>query len=153
MEKGFAPVYDERSKVLVLGSFPSVLSRAEGFYYGNPRNRFWKVLSALYRKPLPESTAAKREFLLGHGIALWDVADTCDVTGSSDASLRNVRPNDVAPLVLRLSISRVYANGGTAARLYRRFILPQCGVEAVTCPRQARQTPRGRLSGLWMRGA
>ncbi len=134
METGFPPVFGEDAGILILGSFPSVRSRAEGFYYGNPQNRFWRVLAALYCEPLPKDISEKRALLIRRQIALWDVADRCDITGSSDASMRNVQPNNVASLIARLGISRVYVNGGTAARLYKRFILPESGVPAVTLP-------------------
>lgn len=134
METGFPPIFGDDAEILILGSFPSVRSRAEGFYYGNPQNRFWRVLAELYGESLPADIPEKRALLIRRRIALWDVADRCDITGSSDASMRNVKPNDVAPLIERLGIKRVYANGGTAARLYKRFILPESGVPAVTLP-------------------
>ena len=92
---GFDPVFNERSTVLVLGSFPSVLSRKNDFYYGNPQNRFWRVLAALAKAPLPETTSEKKEMLLSCGIALWDVIQECDIKGSSDASIKYVVPAQV----------------------------------------------------------
>ena len=131
---GFPPVCGTDPALLILGSFPSVRSRAEGFYYGHPQNRFWRVLSALLQEPLPVTPEEKRRMLLAHRIALWDVAAACEVTGSADASLREVTPNDVAGLLREHRISRVYTNGRTAEALYRRFILPASGVEPIALP-------------------
>lgn len=91
----FDPVYDNHSRVLILGSFPSVKSREQGFYYGHPQNRFWKVLSAVFSSPVPQSIDEKKKLLLDNGVALWDVAQSCEINGSSDSSMKNVRPNDI----------------------------------------------------------
>ena len=133
---GFDPVFDERSRVLVLGSFPSVLSRENRFYYGNPRNRFWRVTADVLgeREPAVGDIAAKRALLLRHGIALWDVIESCDVRGSSDASIRNVVPADVARITGAAPVGAVLCNGGTAGRLYRRWLEPVTGLPAVTLP-------------------
>ena len=133
---GFKPVFDERSRVLVLGSFPSVLSRENRFYYGNPRNRFWRVMAEVLGEPVPDvgDIPGKRAMLLRHGIALWDVIESCDVRGSSDASIRNVVPADVARITRAAPIRSVLCNGGTAGRLYRRWLLPVTGIEAEVLP-------------------
>ncbi len=133
---GFGPVFDERSRVLVLGSFPSVLSREASFYYGNPRNRFWRVMGEALGEPglAQEDVAGKRAALLRHGVALWDVVESCEVRGSSDASIRDVVPVDVARIVRVAPICAVICNGGTAGRLYRRWLLPACGIEAEVLP-------------------
>ena len=91
----FQPVYDGRSKILILGSFPSVRSRETGFYYGHPTNRFWRVLSAVLSKEAPATNDEKRAFLLENRIALWDVARECDIENSADATLKRVVPNDI----------------------------------------------------------
>lgn len=114
----FDPVFDGRSRVLVLGSFPSVKSREQGFYYGNPQNRFWRVLSEVFSSPVPQSTEEKKKLLLDCGVALWDVAQSCEINGSSDSSMKNVRPNDIYTFLYSSGIDRVFANGKTAARLY-----------------------------------
>lgn len=150
LEHGFDPVFDERSRVLVLGSFPSVLSRENAFYYGNPRNRFWRVVASCAgaevppnegdplpgggRAGLADSIRLKRGFLLGHGIALWDVIQSCDIKGSSDASIRNAVPAPVGIITSTAPIRRVVCNGGTAGRLYRRYLEPQTGMDAVVLP-------------------
>ena len=133
---GFDPVFDERSRVLVLGSFPSVLSREHRFYYGNPRNRFWHVMAGVLgeREPATDDIAGKRALLLRHGVALWDVIESCDVRGSSDASIRNVVPVDVARITGVAPIRAVFCNGGTAGRLYARWLEPVTGLPAVTLP-------------------
>lgn len=116
-----APVYDKNSEILILGSLPSVKSREQGFYYGHPRNRFWKVLSAVFGSDEPQSVAEKKAFLLSHGVALYDVIERCEIMGSSDASIRNVTPADIAGIVRGTGIRAVFANGKTAGRLYRKY--------------------------------
>ena len=132
----FDPVFDERSRVLVLGSLPSALSRESRFYYGNPRNRFWRVVAACAREPVPadDDIPAKRSLLLRHGIALWDVIESCDIRGSSDASIRNVVPADVRRITAVAPIEAVICNGGTTGRLYRRWLEPVCGLPATVLP-------------------
>ena len=133
---GFDPVFDERSSVLVLGSFPSVLSRENSFYYGNPRNRFWQVMAAVLGESAPAlgDIDAKRALLLRHRIALWDVIESCDVRGSSDASIRNVVPADVARITGVAPIEAVLCNGSTAGRLYCRWLEPVTGMQAEVLP-------------------
>ena len=130
----FPPVYNEASQVLILGSFPSVKSREIHFYYGHPQNRFWKVVSSVCGKPLPVSIDEKKAFLLESRIALWDVIESCTITGSSDSSIRNVVPNDIAWLLRQSAVSRIYANGTTAAQLYRKYIQPKTGMEIQCLP-------------------
>ena len=133
---GFNPVFDGRSRVLVLGSFPSVLSRENRFYYGNPQNRFWRVMAEVLGESVPaiEDIPGKRALLLRHGVALWDVIESCDVRGSSDASIRNVIPADVARITRVAPVGAVLCNGGTAGRLYRRWLEGITGLPAVVLP-------------------
>lgn len=130
----FPPVFDENSRVLILGSFPSVKSREVSFYYGNPQNRFWRVLAALLSGDVPSTVEEKRAFLLSHGIALWDVIASCDIVGSDDSSIKNALPNDVKSLVAKTRIERVFTNGGTAHRLYRAHLEREVGIEAAALP-------------------
>ena len=130
----FDPVFDENSRVLILGSLPSVKSREEGFYYGHPRNRFWAVTAALANRPLPVTTEEKKSMLLGAGIAVWDVVAECDIIGSSDASIKNVKPADLSRVLNSCSIRAIFANGGTAARLYNKFQRQLTGREIITLP-------------------
>ena len=115
------PVWSRDSQILILGSFPSVLSRKSAFYYGNPQNRFWKVLAEVFHAPLPESNEEKREFLLANGIALWDVIASCRICGSADSSIADVVPNDLSGLLSQVPIRRILLNGKTAERLFYRY--------------------------------
>ena len=121
-EHTFAPVYDSSSRILILGSFPSVKSREQGFYYGHPQNRFWRMLAAVYGEEVPQTLADKKALLKRHGIALWDVIESCDIEGSSDSSIRNAVPNDVARILKAAPIRIVITNGKTAYSLYRKYI-------------------------------
>ena len=130
----FPPVWDGNSKILILGTFPSVKSREQHFYYGHPQNRFWKVIAALTKNETPETMEEKKRLLLKSGIAVWDVIASCEIVGSSDSSIRNVKANDIAGLLKNSRIRAVYANGGTAYRLYQKFCFPDTGLEAVCLP-------------------
>lgn len=131
---GFDPVFDERSRVLVLGSFPSVKSRENEFYYGNPQNRFWRVVARCEGCEVPGTIAEKREMLLAYGIALWDVIAECDIKGSSDASIKNVQTNDITRILEAAPVRAVICNGATAGRLYRKFLEYRCGIPAIVLP-------------------
>ena len=117
----FPPLYNEESRILILGSFPSVKSREMAFFYGHPQNRFWKLLSRLLEAPFPETVPERRAFLLAHRIALWDVIASCEIRGSSDASICNAVPNDLGQILDRAQIRQVYVNGQTAGKLYRKY--------------------------------
>jgi len=130
----FEPVWDPDSEILILGSFPSVKSREEGFFYGHPKNRFWKVLAAVTGCPVPSTISEKKSFLLQNRIAVWDVIQSCRIKGSSDSSIRDVVPVDIMPLLKQSQIKRIYVNGRTAERLYNRYLLPQTGMPAVALP-------------------
>lgn len=130
----FEPVYNEQSKILILGSLPSVKSREQGFYYGHPRNRFWKVISGILQCPEPITIEEKRMMLLEHRIAIWDVIDNCDIKGSSDSSIRNVVPTDVPKILTNADIKQIFANGKTAGQLYRKWLEPVTNQEIVDLP-------------------
>ena len=115
------PVYADNSRILILGSFPSVKSRQTGFYYGNPHNRFWKILSILYDEDLPSTVEAKKAFLIRNRIALWDVVKSCDIKGSDDSSIDNVEVNDLSIILDRCNIENIYLNGQKALRLFDRY--------------------------------
>lgn len=134
IEHPFDPVWNEHSRVLVLGTFPSVKSRENAFYYGHPQNRFWQVLAMLFGEPTPATVEEKRAMLLRNGVALWDVLASCDITGSADGTIRNPVPNDIASLLRRAPIRQVFANGQTAANFYRKYCLPQTSIEAIPLP-------------------
>lgn len=130
-----SPVFDSHSTILILGSFPSVKSREIGFFYGHPQNRFWKVLAAVFEEQtVPKDTDEKRDFLLRNGVALWDVICSCDITGSSDSSIRNVVPNDLTPILEQADIRQIYVNGKKAMSLYQRYLEPETGRKAVCLP-------------------
>ncbi len=130
----FSPVYDTNSEILVLGSFPSVKSREEGFYYGHPRNRFWKVMSAICNRVEPQTIEEKKKMLLENHIAIWDVIDSCDIKGSSDSSIKNVVPADIAGLLEKTQINKIFANGKTAGRLYEKFVKDNVGMDITVLP-------------------
>ena len=144
----FAPVFDSTSRVLVLGTFPSVQSRANAFYYGHPQNRFWPVLSALFGAVVPSSVEEKTALLLAHHVALWDVLASCDIAGSADGSIRNPVPNDLSELLGQAPICTVFANGQTAAALYRRWSQPQTGLPMIALPSTSPANARCTLETL-----
>ena len=129
------PTFDGRSRVLVLGSFPSPKSREFGFNYGHPQNRFWKVLAVLAEEEVPQGTEARRAFCLRWGIALWDVIAECDITGASDTSIRNARPNQLSRVTKSAPIEAVFCTGAKAHELYRRLgCQEECGLPATRLP-------------------
>lgn len=164
IEHGFEPVFDKHSRVLVLGSFPSVLSRANAFYYGNPQNRFWRVMTACLGVPVPPneddplagsesatldaSIATKRSMLLNGGVALWDVIESCDIKGSSDASIKNVVPAHIERIAGAAPIEVVVCNGGTAGRLYKRYLQERTGLPAIVLPSTSPANAAWRLERL-----
>ena len=130
----FEPVFDENSKVLILGTFPSVKSRENQFYYGHPQNRFWKVIAGLTENEVPQTIEEKKKLLLEHGIAIWDVIESCDIIGSSDSSIKNVVPADIERVVANSKIQNIYANGGTAKKLYEKYSQKRTGREIIGLP-------------------
>lgn len=121
----FEPVFDKTSKILILGTLPSVKSREQQFYYGHPMNRFWKLLALLMGDDCPADIPGKKAFLLKHHIAVWDVIESCDIIGSSDSSIKNVVPADIGRILEGTSISAIFANGGKAYELYQKYTLPK----------------------------
>ena len=134
MQHPIPPVYDSNSKILILGSFPSVKSREAGFFYGHPQNRFWKLLAALFEDAIPHTIEDKRAFLLLHKIALWDVIASCSITGSSDASIKDVVANDISPILTAAPVAQIFTNGKTAASLYKKYIFPKTKRESICLP-------------------
>ena len=118
----FKPIFDKNSKILILGSFPSVISRKFGFYYTNPQNRFWRVLAGILNAPLPASTNEKIKFLLSHHIAIYDAAISCDIEGSSDAKMSKIVPANLKPIFKEANIRQVYANGGKAYEICKKYL-------------------------------
>lgn len=118
------PVFDADSRILILGSFPSVKSRETGFYYGHPQNRFWKVLAAVFEDGIPRTIPEKKAFLSAHRIALWDVIGSCEIVGSSDSSITQATPNDLSVIWNTAPIERIFLNGKTAEKYYRKYQSP-----------------------------
>ena len=130
----FPPVYNKDSKVLILGSFPSVKSREKMFFYGHPQNRFWKVISSVFESDLPETVEEKKQFLLENKIALWDVLESCEITGSSDSSIRNVKANDLSMILKEANIKKIYLNGKTAEKYFKKYTQEKINMDAVCLP-------------------
>ena len=128
------PVYNSDSRVLILGSFPSVKSREQQFFYGHPQNRFWRVVAGVFDCPVPQNVPEKKALLLGHGIAVWDVIASCTISGSSDASIRDVVPNDISGILEAVDIRKIYANGAKSYELYQKYIYPQTKREIEKLP-------------------
>ncbi len=127
------PVFDKNSKILILGSLPSVKSREDNFYYANKNNRFWKIIETIFMKNL-ESSKDKEMFLIKNNIALWDVIKECDITGSSDASIKNVIPNDINFIKKNSNIKYILVTGKTALKYYEQFIENQVNIKAIYLP-------------------
>ena len=131
----FEPVFDKHSSILILGTFPSEKSRKYGFFYGHPQNRFWKLLTLLTKsEKIPESIEEKKSLLLKNGIALWDVIHSCDIKGSSDASITNVVPNDLSKILECANIQRIYANGEKVYRIYMKYCYKNIGKDIIKLP-------------------
>ena len=130
----FGPLFCPESRILILGSFPSVKSREQNFFYGHPQNRFWKIIAALFDRPVPTSIPEKKELILSHGLALWDSIASCVITGSSDASIREVRANDLRIILDSSPIEKIYCNGRKSHEMYNKYILPVLGREASCLP-------------------
>ena len=146
------PVYNKNSRILILGSFPSVKSREAAFFYGHPQNRFWRVCAAVFEDEYPENVPARRAFLLKHGIAAWDVIRSCTITGSSDASIRDVTANDLTVILGAAPIREIYVNGRTAERMYKKYTEPAICRPAVCLPSTSPANAAWsleRLIGAW----
>ncbi len=130
----FPPLFDENSKTLILGSFPSVKSRESMFFYGHPQNRFWKVLAIIFNQPIPQNIEDKKNLVLDNGLALWDSIHSCTVIGSSDSSIKDVIPNDIRDIIQNSNINRIFCNGALSHKMYMKYIFPDTGIKAVKLP-------------------
>ena len=128
------PIFNDKSEILILGSFPSVKSRQEMFFYGHPQNRFWRVLATVFSAEIPNTVEEKTKFLLSHKIALWDVIASCDIIGSSDSSIKNVVPNDLNRILNCADIKQIFVNGKTSERYYNQYIRNSLNIDAVCLP-------------------
>lgn len=146
------PIYDEKSEILILGSFPSVKSREEGFFYGHPQNRFWRVMARICDEPVPESIEDKTRLLLDNHFALWDVIHSCEITGSADSTIKNAVPNDIRKITEKAPIEKIFVNGRKAESLYKRYIEKETGIKAVCLPSTSPANAlwsEGRLYEYW----
>ena len=134
VEHQISPVFDSNSKILILGSFPSVKSRETNFFYGHPQNRFWKVLATVFDTAIPITIEEKRAFLLSNGVAVWDVIQSCDIVGSSDSSIKNVVANDLRVILDIAPIEQIFVNGKTAEQYYKKYIEKEIGRKAICLP-------------------
>lgn len=148
----FPPLYDKDSKILVLGSFPSVKSREQLFFYGHPQNRFWKVTAAVFGDDVPKSIEDKKAFLHKNHIALWDVIASCDIEGSADSTIKNVVPNDLNAIIKNSKVKRIFVNGKTAEKYYNKYTKDKLGRAAVCLPSTSPANAAWnieRLVGAW----
>ncbi len=148
----FPPLYDKDSKILVLGSFPSVKSREQLFFYGHPQNRFWKVTAAVFGDDVPKSIEDKKAFLHKNHIALWDVIASCDIEGSADSTIKNVVPNDLDAIIKNSKVKRIFVNGKTAEKYYNKYTKDKLGRAAVCLPSTSPANAAWsieRLVGAW----
>lgn len=130
----FEPVFDKESKILILGSFPSVKSRENHFYYGHPQNRFWKVVAGVLEKDVPQTIEEKKTFLLEQHIAVWDVIESCTIVGSSDSSIKDVVVNDFSRILEESKIQMIFVNGGKAYELYHKYAEQKTEIQARKLP-------------------
>lgn len=148
----FPPLFDADSRVLILGSFPSVKSREQRFFYGHPQNRFWRVMAGVLGCAVPADIPEKKAMLLSHGVALWDSIARCEIEGSSDASIERVVPNDLTPILEGAAIRQIFCNGKKSWEMYGRYIEPRTGRAALclpsTSPANAAWSPE-RLTEVW----
>lgn len=130
----FPPLYDGESRILILGSFPSVKSREQNFFYGHPQNRFWKVMSAVFEADEPKTIEEKKSFLHTNHIALWDVIASCEITGSSDSSIKNAEANDLSEILENSKVDKIFVNGRTAEKYYKLYTQEKLGRKAIYLP-------------------
>lgn len=130
----FGPYINKNSKILILGSIPSVKSRELGFYYMHPRNRFWKIVSDLLNEEFPDTIEKKKDFLKRNRIALWDVLDSCDINGSSDSSIKNPKVNDIKNLIKGTCVKYIFVTGMKALDLYNKYCYDDVLIKAIYLP-------------------
>ena len=128
------PLYNKSSQILILGSFPSVKSREQAFFYGHPQNSFWRVISKILNEKAPQTIEEKKALILNNRIALWDVIASCDIEGSADSSIKNVLPNDIGRIISESEIKKIFVNGKTAEKYYKKYAEPVLGIKAVCLP-------------------
>lgn len=130
----FDAIYDKNSKILILGTMPSVKSRAANFFYMNPQNLFWRIITEVLGAEYPETIGDKTQLLLSNGIAVWDVLKSCEIEGSLDSTIKNPVPNDFSHIFETARIKAVFTNGTKATGLYKRFCSKTIGLESIYLP-------------------
>ena len=146
------PLYNENSEILILGSFPSVKSREQSFFYGHPQNRFWKIISNLFGCELPANVEEKTNLILSHHLALWDVIGSCEIIGSADSSIKNVVANDIGEIIKKSKIEKIFVNGKTAEKYYIKYIEPKINIKATVLPSSSPANASfslDRLTAVW----
>ena len=128
------PLYSQNSEILILGSFPSIKSREQMFYYSHPQNRFWRVLAAIFELPIPETIDEKRELILSHNLALWDVLASCEISGSADSSIKNAIANVLSEILNNSKVKKIFVNGKTAEKYYIKYLEPKYKIKAICLP-------------------
>ena len=149
IKQNFGPVYDTKSRILILGSFPSVKSREMAFFYGHPQNRFWKLMGRLLECDIPADIEGRSELLLKNRIALWDTIEECDIIGSSDSSIKNVIPVDIMKILNTADIKEIYCNGNTSYKLFMKYLFPICNRMPVKLPSTSPANAAWTLDGLY----
>lgn len=134
VEHPLKPVFDKRSRVLILGTMPSPRSRETGFYYNHPQNRFWRVMAALFDAPVPQTNDEKERLVFAHGIALWDVLASCSIEGAADGTIAECVPNDISWLLGQAPITSIFCTGAKATELYERHCEPTTGIPCTRLP-------------------
>ena len=142
------PIYDENSKILILGSFPSVKSRENQFFYHHPQNRFWKVMASIFNEDIPATIEDKKSLLIRNKVALWDVIKSCEIEGSSDSSIRNVVPNDINLILEKSNIQQIFSNGNKSYSLYKKYLEKDTGIKSISLPSTSPANARFNLDML-----
>lgn len=148
------PIYNEKSKILILGSFPSVKSREECFFYAHPANRFWRVIAKICGEEAPKTIEEKTKLILENNFAVWDVIHSCEIVGSSDSSIKNVQPNDLTPIINNSEIKHIFVNGKKAEALYNKYLREKTGIDCVVLPSTSPANAawsEERLAEYWQR--
>ena len=148
----FEPVYNNESKILILGSFPSVKSREINFYYGHPQNRFWKILENIFNEKIENNKEIKKEFLLKHYIALWDTIKSCQITASSDSSIKNATTNDIEKIILNSNILAIFCNGNTSYKIFLKFYKDKINIPIICLPSSSPANAKyslDKLTNIW----
>ena len=128
------PLFNENSKTLILGTFPSIKSREMMFFYAHPQNRFWKVMARICNRDVPKSVEDKTELILSNHFALWDVIHSCEIEGSADSTIKNVVPNDISVILNNSKVDRIFVNGKKAESLYKKYLEKEVGIKAIYLP-------------------